>query len=99
MPAMERLYQSLRGDGLELLAISVDDEAAVVQAFGERLQLSFPLLLDASKDVADAYQTFRFPESFLIDRDGTVVERYIGPKEWDAQAYQDRIRRLLQSEG
>jgi hypothetical protein len=27
-----------------------------------------------------------------------VVERYIGPKEWDAAAYVDRIRRLLQAE-
>ena len=99
MPAMERLYQALRDEGLELLAISVDDEASVVEAFGERLNLTFPLLLDPAKDVADAYQTFRFPESFLIDREGTVVERYIGPKEWDAAAYEDRIRRLLQSRG
>lgn len=99
MPAMERLYQALRGEGLELVAISVDDEASIVEAFGERLALTFPLLLDADKDVAEAYQTFRFPESFLIDREGMVVERYIGPKEWDAQAYQDRIRRLLQGRG
>ena len=96
MPAMERLYQALRDEGLELLAVSVDDDPNVVDAFGQRLALSFPLLLDPEKDVAKAYQTFRFPESFLIDREGTIVERYIGPKEWDAPAYEDRIRRLLQ---
>jgi peroxiredoxin len=95
MPAMERLYQQLGGQGLALLAVSVDDEAAPVAAFRDRLGLSFPILLDADKSVAHEYQTFRFPETFLVGPDGVVIERYIGPKEWDAQAYADRIRRLL----
>ena len=95
MPAMETLYRELREEGLELLAISVDEDAAVVEEFGQRLGLSFPLLLDPDKRAAEAYQTYRFPESFLVDRNGVVVERYIGPKEWDARAYMERIRRLL----
>jgi peroxiredoxin len=95
MPAMENLYGALRSEGLELVAISVDEDAALVESFGKRLGLSFPLLLDPDKQAAQAYQTYRFPESFLVDREGVVVERYIGPKEWDAQAYVERIRRLL----
>jgi peroxiredoxin len=95
MPAMERLYRTLGGDGFELLAISVDDDEQTVEAFAQRLRLSFPILLDSDQDVAAAYQTFRFPESRLVGRDGVVVERYIGSKDWDAQAYVARIRRLL----
>ncbi len=96
MPAMERLYRALRPDGFELLAVSVDDEAEAVAEFQQRLGLSFPILLDPRKDVASGlYHTFRFPESLLIGRDGVVVERYIGPKDWDADAYSERIRRLL----
>jgi peroxiredoxin len=95
MPAMEKLYRTLRSDGFELIAISVDDEVAAVATFRERLGLSFPILMDTGKEVASAYQTFRFPETFLVGRDGIVVERYIGPKDWAAPAYVDRIRRLL----
>jgi peroxiredoxin len=95
MPAMERLYQTLSGSGFELIAISVDDDRALVESFAARLGLSFPILLDPSQDAARAYQTFRFPESLLVDRDGVVVERYIGSKDWDAPAYIARIRRLL----
>jgi peroxiredoxin len=95
MPAMERLYGALHDEGFQLLAISVDDEPDVVVEFSNRLALTFPILMDSDKTVAQTYQTYRFPESFLVDRDGRVVERYIGPREWDAAIYVDRIRRLL----
>ena len=95
MPAMERLYQALRGSAFEMVAISVDEDEAPVNAFAQRLGLSFPVLMDPSQRIAAAYQTFRFPESLLVGRDGVIVERYIGPKDWDAEPYLGRIRRLL----
>ena len=95
MPAMERLYRALAGSDFELVAVSVDEDEAIVNAFVDRLGLSFPVLMDRSKEVASAYQAFRFPESLLVGRDGVVLERYVGPKDWDANAYVDRIRRLL----
>jgi len=96
MPAMGRLYESLREQGFELLAISVDDTEAEVRQFRERLGIPFPVLLDPDKQVAERYQTHRFPESFLVGRDGVIVERYIGPKEWDAPLYLERVRSLLE---
>ena len=95
MPAMERLYRTLSDSGFELIAISVDDDRALVERFASRLGLSFPILLDPQHEAATAYQTFRFPESLLVGRDGVIVERYIGPKDWDAAAYVTRIRKLL----
>jgi peroxiredoxin len=95
MPAMERLHRALDPEHFALLAISVDDAPDLVTAFSDRLGLSFPILLDPGRVVSTEWQTFRYPESFLIGRDGTVVERYIGPREWDAPAYVERIRRLL----
>ena len=97
MPAMERLYRRLAPEGFELLAVSVDADVAPVTAFRDRLGLSFPILLDPEQKVARSYQTFRFPESLLIGPDGVVVERYVGGKEWDAEAYVERIRRLLRT--
>jgi peroxiredoxin len=95
MPAMQRLHDALAPSGFELLAVSVDESDEPVREFQERLGLHFPILMDPAKDVADTYQSFRFPESFLVGRDGTLVARYIGPRDWDAPAYVDRIRRLL----
>jgi len=95
MPAMQRLYDALAGTGFELLAISVDSGDAEVRAFRDRLSLRFPILRDPEKQAASAYQTFRYPESWLIGPDGTIVARYVGPREWDGPVYVERIRRLI----
>jgi peroxiredoxin len=96
MPAMESLYRELASEDFELIAVSVDDDRQVVEEFTARLGLTFPILLDPGKRIADAYQSHRFPESYLIDRQGVLVARFIGPRDWDAPAYVDRIRRLLE---
>jgi peroxiredoxin len=95
LPAMERLHQALSGGGFQLVAVSVDADPGPVIEFRDRLGLGFTLLLDADQRVARSYQTFRFPESLLIGRDGVILERYVGPKDWDAPAYIERIRSLL----
>jgi len=94
MPAMERLYRSLADVPFELVAVSVDESPGPVEAFRERYGITFPILLDAEQEAARAYQTFRFPESFLIDGQGEVVHRYVGPRDWDAPEYEARIREL-----
>lgn len=94
MPAMERLYHALETEEFELLAVSIDAERAAVVAFQQEYQLSFPILLDRDQSVYKAYQTMGVPESLLIDRQGRVVERYVGPKEWDAREYIERVREL-----
>jgi cytochrome c biogenesis protein CcmG, thiol:disulfide interchange protein DsbE len=95
MPAMQRLHAALSGDAFELVAVSVDSGDAEVRAFRDRLALSFPILLDPQKEISRRYQTFRYPESFLIGRDGVVIERYVGPRSWDEPLYVQRIRELI----
>ena len=98
MPAMQRLHEKLGPEGLRLVAVSVDDTSDVVDQFRTRFGISFELLWDPEKRVSDDYQAFKYPETLLIGRDGIVVERYIGPREWDSPLYEARLRRLLQGE-
>jgi len=95
MPAMQDLWDRLHDRGFELLAVSVDENEADVAPFVERLDLRFPVLLDPGGDVSRTYQTMGYPESILIDRDGRIVERYVGPKPWNQPDYVDRVERLL----
>jgi len=97
MPAMERLTEALPSEDFALVAVSVDDDAEDVRTFREDKGLTFTILHDADKEAAGLYQSFRYPESFLIDRDGTLVARYIGPREWDEPAYRGRIERMIGS--
>lgn len=95
MPAMERLYRSLPRARFELVAVSIDEDAALVERFDEEYQLSFPILLDPTQEIYRDYQTMGVPESLLIDSSGRVVERYVGPRVWDAPEYIERIRALI----
>ena len=98
MPAMQRLYERLAPGGLHLLAVSVDDDAETANRFRERLRLTFDVLWDPDKRVSDAYQAYKYPETLLIGRDGVVVERYIGPRDWDSPLYEARLRHLLEED-
>jgi thiol-disulfide isomerase/thioredoxin len=95
MPAMERLYQRLPRDRFELVAVAIGDDEAKVAEFQKRYSLTFPIVLDPDKKVAEAYQTMGVPESLLIDAGGRIIERYVGPREWDATEYVERIEALF----
>lgn len=97
MPSMERLARQLAGQPFALLAVSVDATEAEVTAFRDRLGLTLPILFDPEKKVASAYQAFRFPETVLIDTQGNVAGRFIGPREWDAPVYVEKIQELIRS--
>ncbi|MFI5316914.1 MAG: peroxiredoxin family protein [Myxococcota bacterium] len=96
-PALARLYQGLRGDGFEVLAISIDDPnaAPAIEEFRKTFSVEFPIALDPRKRVYNAYQAFGVPETFLINPAGKLVEHFIGPQNWEDPRYSRVIRRAL----
>jgi peroxiredoxin len=68
-----------------MLAVSSDQsERSVVERFVQTYQLSFPVLPDPDLQVAGRYRVTGYPETFVIDRNGTIVAHEIGPRHWDA---------------
>lgn len=98
MPSMEKLYQELKHEDFEILAISVDESGAeAVKPFLEKHKLSFPVLLDKNGEIKNLYQTTGIPESFIIDKDEIIVEKIIGPRDWaDSEAIR-YFRNIIQS--
>jgi peroxiredoxin len=90
MPSMEKLYQELKDEDFEILAVSVDVSGAkAVIPFMKKHKLSFPALADTKGTIKSLYQTTGVPESFIIDKDGIIAEKIIGPRDW---ATPDAIR-------
>jgi peroxiredoxin len=80
MPSMEALHRRLKDRDFVLLAVSQDEDGKrVVEPFVKDMGLTFPILVDPEHQVGDRYGVWGYPESFLIDRDGVIVERIIGP--------------------
>ncbi len=87
MPSIEALHRRFTGTDLVVLTVSVDAEgAAAVQPIVDELNLSFPVLLDRESKVPPRYGVTGYPETFIIDREGRVIEHYIGPTDWSSTA-------------
>ena len=83
MPSMQRLYEKFKGKNFEILAVSIDSEGrAAVEPFMRKMNLTFPALLDPGETIRPLYGITGVPESFIIDQQGILVEKIIGPINW-----------------
>ncbi|MBM7701678.1 thiol-disulfide oxidoreductase ResA [Metabacillus iocasae] len=78
MPVMEQQYHLYKDQGVEILAVNVDETNVAVQQFADRYKLSFPIVIDRGSQVLHAYGVGPLPTTFLIDPDGKVVDVFIG---------------------
>ena len=84
MPSLQKLQEALGEKGLNVLAISVDERKEDVERFQKELDLSLPILYDPGAKVAHSFATFKFPETYIVGRDGRLVGKVIGPRDWIA---------------
>ncbi len=80
MPVIESLYREYREAGLVVLGINVtyQDDPFAIPPFVEEYDLTFPILLDETGLVSNAYQLRSLPSSYFIGRDGIIAEVVIG---------------------
>jgi peroxiredoxin len=98
MPSLEKLHQELKDEEFVILAGSIDESgAAVVRPFMKKHKLNFPALIDSAGILKDLYQTTGVPESFVIDKQGRILEEVIGPRDWAAPGALKYFRSLIQS--
>jgi len=96
MPNMERLYQRLASRDFVMLAVAEDEGgAAAVGPFVREVGLTFSVLLDPEATLSPRYGATGYPETFIIDRAGRVVNHTIGPEEWDSKEMLAYFERLL----
>jgi peroxiredoxin len=95
MPAMQRLSEKLQGEGFVMLAVSEDDAMDKVKAFVEEMKVGFPVLIDSTGSVGRLYGITGYPETFIIDREGRQVARFIGPRDWSDPKIEQDLRTLI----
>ena len=83
MPAMERLAQQMKDKPFVILAVNQGESQDVVMAFLKRKGFTFPLVMDESGDIGASYSASALPTTYIIDREGLVVGRAKGGREWD----------------
>jgi peroxiredoxin len=81
LPSMDKLQRMFGVRGLVVLAVTSDRPESVM-SYLENSHYEFTVLLDADSKVYDTYRIFVLPTSFLIDRQGRVVGRFMGERDW-----------------
>lgn len=94
MPALQAFYAAHRQEGLEVVAISVDEDRAKARAFAK--DFTFPAAMIADAKVDDFGRIWVLPLTFLIDRDGTVRKSdWTGRQPIDAASLDEFVLPLL----
>lgn len=83
MPSMELLHQELADEGLVILAVNVEKQGRqTVAKFFQTLDVTFPVVIDEEESVQNLYGVSKFPESFVVGKDGVITEKIIGAIDW-----------------
>ncbi|HLF49851.1 MAG: TlpA family protein disulfide reductase [Candidatus Rokubacteria bacterium] len=87
MPAMERLWQRYKAQGLVVIALSMDSAGAkVVKPFIDQAKYTYRVALDPKMEIAQLYGAHSIPSTFIIDRSGMLRAIALGPRDWDGRA-------------
>lgn len=97
LPSMQRLYRDLKHRPFVVLACDQQEDADTVFAFTAQLDPApdFPILLDSKRVASAAYDVPGLPTTFLIDKQGRIVYRAVGGREFDHPAIRALIEPLL----
>jgi peroxiredoxin len=96
MPSFEKLYRRYRSEGVTVLAVTLDKNSKQkVESFVDEHGISFPILLDEEGKVERLYPSMTIPFTYVIDREGRVVARVDGAKNWGSKETFEAIEYLL----
>lgn len=98
MVPLEVLYQRFRERGFVVLGVSLDQGGVqVVKSFVEKRGLTFPVVIDTSGKAKSIYHVTSLPTTFLIDQDGRIIGKSLGPRDWASEAAFALVESLLAS--
>ena len=80
---MQRAYEKLREEGIQMLAINVGEDEDTIFAFSANYPVEFPLLLDLDSATIQSWPVRGLPTTFVVDPHGRLAYRAIGGREWD----------------
>lgn len=78
MPTLEQYYETHESEGFTIIAIEAGDGKDQVSQFVNSLKLKFPIWLDPNGDALQAFKNGNLPNSYVIDRAGTVRYAWTG---------------------
>ena len=95
MPDLDRLQARIRSRGGIVLAVSVDENCGNYEDFLKNYPVRFSTACEPTNKVSLDYGTVEIPETYIIDREGRIVRKVIGPQQWDSAAMNSYFDSIL----
>jgi cytochrome c biogenesis protein CcmG/thiol:disulfide interchange protein DsbE len=86
-PDVQATYEKFKASGVEILAVSIQEDSPTVLSYGKRLGLTYPQIADANDTIASAYRVNGIPAHFFVDKSGILRSMKTGalsPDQMDA---------------
>jgi cytochrome c biogenesis protein CcmG, thiol:disulfide interchange protein DsbE len=92
-PFLEELWRESRARGLVIVGVDAKDFRRDAREFVERFGLTFPIVYDGPGEILGDWGITGFPETFVLDRQGRVVDAFVGAVNGEAE--RERLRRAI----
>ena len=95
MPSLEKLSQKYKDNDVSVVAISLDDgKEKAIQMLVNNMNLSFPIALEGQAS-GDDYQVSVLPVTYIIGKDGLLLGRVVGDRDWASEEADELMKAVL----
>ena len=84
MPSLVEMQRRMKSKGVTVLAVSVDVDQGAYNQFVKDHNVNLLTVRDITQKSNALYGTFKFPETYIIDRNGTMRRKFLGAVDWTA---------------
>ena len=95
MPSLDAFQKRMAASGVVVLGVSVDTSEPQYREFLRKAKVSFLTARDPQAVISAEYGTFKYPETYVIDSHGTVLQKHIGARLWNEEKLIQEIQALL----
>ncbi len=95
MPALQKLYARYQDQGFQVLAVNIEESAAKVTKYFRAKGLTYDSFLDPRGQLARRLGAWSIPNTLIMDRQGIVLGRVVGARDWDSPEAHKLLELLL----
>jgi peroxiredoxin len=94
MPSLVEMQRRMKGKGITVVGVSVDVDENAYHQFLKDHNVNLLTVRDSGQKSNNLYGTFKFPETYIIDRNGVMRRKFIGAVDWTAPEITDFLGKL-----
>lgn len=94
VPSLVEMQRRMKSKGVAVIAVSVDADPNAYKQFIQDHNVSLLTVRDPDQRSNQLYGTFKFPETYVIDRNGIMRRKFIGAVDWTDPEVTEFLSRL-----